>query len=342
MTTIISSVYKNLAVAVSAYAQDARADAVQLLGTALVGADSRVTDSGEGFTGTLRFVNYSDATNVSTQDQTDVTVNSLALSTTTEVYTKTARNTVAEEMSIQNLISKQDAISYLGSRFGAVRARNEDSQLLSIIKMVGDHVAGTNALTTLGVVNTFGYTLGSATADLIGTTAATALNNVLDAMSAIANDNEAPFYYLVISPSIYNSIRKLNLIDTATLVENNVTFSTLLSGKIRLVVTRSTTSASLPTGFGASYLVTPGAVHYSNIAQVNPTAVERNEFAGNGSGKVSVFYRWGNIMHPKGYSFTKTAITGFATNADFELSSNWTTIATNVNQTGIFPIYHKA
>ena len=80
-------------------------------------------------------------------------------------------------------------------------------------------------------------------------------------------------------------------------------------------------------------------MHYSEIAQTNPTALERDELAGNGGGLVTVLSRWGNIMHPKGLSWGGSA-TAYPANADLALGTNWTVHATNVNQIGLFPIYH--
>ena len=95
----------------------------------------------------------------------------------------------------------------------------------------------------------------------------------------------------------------------------------------------------MPAGLKVSYLAKPAAFHYSEIAQVNPTAIERNELAGNGGGAVTILSRWGNIMHPKGFSWAGSA-TAYPANADLADAASWTVHATNVNQVGLFPIFH--
>ena len=44
-------------------------------------------------------------------------------------------------------------------------------------------------------------------------------------------------------------------------------------------------------------------------------------------------------MHPKGYSWAGSA-TAYPANAALSDKASWTLTATNVNQTGIFPIFH--
>jgi hypothetical protein len=134
-------------------------------------------------------------------------------------------------------------------------------------------------------------------------------------------------------------MRKENVLDVAPVVDGNFNFSTILGGKIRLIINNQSLTANLPTSIKVSFLAKAGAVHYSDIAQVNPTAIERNELAGNGGGLVTVLSRWGNIMHPKGFTWAGSA-TAYPANADLATAASWTVHATNVNQIGLFPIYH--
>lgn len=70
----------------------------------------------------------------------------------------------------------------------------------------------------------------------------------------------------------------------------------------------------------------PGAIGYGESAPANATYVERQELAGNGGGVETIGERWNWIVHPFGYRFTNTTITGgegFATNADLRLAANW-------------------
>ena len=81
------------------------------------------------------------------------------------------------------------------------------------------------------------------------------------------------------------------------------------------------------------------ALHYSNVVVNNPTAVYNQPLTNEGFGDVTILSRWGNILHPAGYSWINTAA-AFPANSVLSTAASWSTIATNVNQTGIFPIFH--
>lgn len=351
--TVISSNFNNIARAISAYEQAGRADAALLTSTAMVGSDARINDSGENYTGTLRWLDFTDPTTFNKQNETatDVAINEMAVSNKSAVYIKNIDHIAAQEMSVQKLISKVDGLSYLGSQFASVRARREDLQLRSILNGVSDKIWGATAIGTsdpAAKVGTFGFYTGSNASDapnplfaIENTTnnRSAFFDTLLDAITEVKGEFEEPFYYLVVDTATYNIMRKQNVLDVAPVVDGNFNFSTILGGKIRLIINNQSLTANLPAGLKVSYLAKAGSVHYSDIAQTNPTAIERNELAGNGGGLVTVLSRWGNIMHPKGFSWAGSA-TAYPANADLALGTNWTVHATNVNQIGLFPIYH--
>ena len=351
--TVISSNFNNIARAISAYEQAGRADAALLTSTAMVGSDARINDSGENYTGTLRWLDFTDPTTFNKQNETatDVAINEMAVSNKSAVYIKNIDHIAAQEMSVQKLISKVDGLSYLGSQFASVRARREDLQLRSILNGVSDKIWGATTVGTsdpAAKVGTFGFYTGSNSSDapnplfaIENTTnnRSAFFDTLLDAITEVKGEFEEPFYYLVVTTETYNIMRKQNVLDVAPVVDGNFNFSTILGGKIRLIINNQSLTANLPSDIKVSYIAKAGSVHYSDIAQTNPTAIERNELAGNGGGLVTVLSRWGNIMHPKGFSWAGSA-TAYPANADLALGTNWTVHATNVNQIGLFPIYH--
>lgn len=351
--TVISSNFNNIARAISAYEQAGRADAALLTSTAMVGSDARINDSGENYTGTLRWLDFTDPTTFNKQNETatDVAINEMAVSNKSAVYIKNIDHIAAQEMSVQKLISKVDGLSYLGSQFASVRARREDLQLRSILNGVSDKIWGATVIGTsdpAAKVGTFGFYTGSNASDapnplfaIENTTnnRSAFFDTLLDAITEVKGEFEEPFYYLVVDTATYNIMRKQNVLDVAPVVDGNFNFSTILGGKIRLIINNQSLTANLPAGLKVSYIAKAGSVHYSDIAQTNPTAIERNELAGNGGGLVTVLSRWGNIMHPKGFSWAGSA-TAYPANADLALGTNWAVHATNVNQIGLFPIYH--
>jgi len=351
--TVTSSNFNNIAKAISAYSQAERADAGLLTSTALVGSDARITDAGENYTGTLRWLDFADPSTTHKQSETitDKNINLLSASNKSAVYVKNIDHVAAQEASIQKLVSKVDGLSYLGSQFAAVRARKEDLQLRSILNGVSDKIWASTSIgasDAAAVVSDFGYYVGSDGSSDPLTLFATETNanhrsaffdKLFDAMTAVKGEYEEPFYYLVVDTATYNIMRKQNVLDTAPVVDGNFNFNTILGGKIRLVINNQVLTANMPAGLKVSYLAKPSAFHYSEIAQVNPTAVDRDELAGNGGGAVTILSRWGNIMHPKGFSWAGSA-TAYPANTDLADGASWTVHATNVNQMGIFPIFH--
>jgi len=351
---VTSSNFNNIAKAISAYEQAARADAALLTSTAMVGSDARINDSGENYTGTLRWLDFTDPTSYHKQNETaaNKNINEMAVTNKSAVYIKNIDHIAAQELSVQKLISKVDGLAYLGSQFASVRARREDLQLRSILNGVADKIWGSTAIGTndaAAKVGTFGFYTGSDGSDapkplFANSTGAsqsrsTFFDTLLDAITEVKGEFEEPFYYLVVDTATYNVMRKENVLDVAPVVDGNFNFSTILGGKIRLIINNQSLTANLPSGLKVSYMCKAGSVHYSDIAQTNPTAIERDELAGNGGGLVTVLSRWGNIMHPRGLSWAGSA-TAYPANADLALGTNWTVHATNVNQIGLFPIYH--
>ncbi|MGI9548924.1 MAG: hypothetical protein ACR2M7_02955 [Bdellovibrionales bacterium] len=360
MTTVLSSQFKNLAVAISAYADAARDDAANLVSTAIVGSDARITDAGENYTGTLRWLSYNggDQANQMSETATTETLNLLGVQTETETYIKNIDAVAAEESSIQSIISKVDGLSYLGRQFGAVRARREDANLRAVIRGIshGLYTAATSG-DEADVINKFGYitkdTAGSL-AELFKLSDSASpvgvrsdfFDNLLNAMSAVSGEFEEPFYYLAVSAATYNVLRKENVFDADRVQDGNLSFNTLLGGKIRLLVTGNadgvTNGFDISATVKTSVLMKAGALAYQGVAVPNPTAIDNNPLAGNGAGKVTIVSRWGNIIHPRGYSFGGTAsTTAYPNNTTLATAGSWVVRPlANVNQTGIFPIFH--
>jgi hypothetical protein len=352
--------FNSIAKAISAYAQVERADAALLTSTALVGSDARITDSGEGYTGTLRWLDYSlpATTHKQTETAGDESINMLSISNKSALYIKNVDHVAAQEISIQRVTSKVDGLAYLGAQFAKARATREDTQLRSVLNgclaAMTLSTASTPAPLVVGtsdaaaVLNDFTYYTGSSASDVVNPLFAleTTANNrsaffdvLFDALTAVKGEFEEPFYYLVISSDTYNTLRKQNVLDVAPVVDGNFNFSTILGGKMRLVVNNQILTGGLDSKLKVSFIVKPGAFHYSEVAQVNPTALERNELAGNGGGAVTILSRWGNIMHPKGFTWAGSA-TAFPANSALVNKASWTVTAGNVNEMGLFPILH--
>ena len=305
------------------------------------------------------------------------------ISTETNTYIKTVRTHGANEYLVQSVISQESGIGKIARDFSETRAEDEDQSIRAILQGVVASESGMAAPTGTPTIrdfwqgnqpdsvdnsNRFGYIAAAGTfldkvpaaynasnnalQPLIGTSraigsAATNINHLIMAMGAWSDYNP-PFVYLVVSPGTYLAIKSNNIIDTERVTDGNITFETILSGTIRLIVTRSVgqevtgAASGIFTGstgkVKTSYMILPGSVYESSLSVPNPVAVDRNESVGAGSGRTTAWYRWGYVMHPRGYSFTGTQ-TAFASGATYKAAASWERTSDILNL-GILPIFH--
>lgn len=72
--------------------------------------------------------------------------------------------------------------------------------------------------------------------------------------------------------------------------------------------------------------------HVGRAPAKTPVEVERDASAGNGGGQSTVYFRWQDIIHPVGYSFTGTvASNGGATEAELRTANKWTRVSDKKN-----------
>jgi hypothetical protein len=168
------------------------------------------------------------------------------------------------------------------------------------------------------------------------------------------SDYAPDFVYLVCAPDTYLEIKLANIVDDERVTDGNVSFETLLGGAVRLIVSRNagktTTVASgveatgimddeaAARSYKTSFMMLPGSVYRADMSVTNPVAIDRNEGVGSGSGRTTAWYRWGYVMHPRGYSFGGTS-TAFAANATLANAASWTRTS-NILNLGILPIIH--
>ena len=92
-------------------------------------------------------------------------------------------------------------------------------------------------------------------------------------MAAGFGDLEPDFMYLLTDVETFQAIRAANLVDDTPIRDGNVDVQTLLSGKIRLIVSQSLSShnasgqTNIATGADkTSYLMLPGALYQHDLS----------------------------------------------------------------------------
>ena len=135
---------------------------------------------------------------------------------------------------------------------------------------------------------------------------------------------------IAVHSHVYSQMRKEGLIDFIRDNENN-SFATYQGSRIIVDDGMTVTGADAARVF-TSILFGPGAFAYGNGNPVHPLETERQAARGNGGGVEVLWTRKTVLMHPLGYSFNGTTITGngagdngkrSASLADLALAANW-------------------
>lgn len=362
---ISHTLFQNVAVAISAYADEEYTAARKLNSTDIVGTDARINPNGESFTGQLRWykplaanINIASLSSSSAGTYTDI-------STEIADYIKTVRTFGAQQINLQQVISQQDGLLKIARDFAEVRGQDESDALVSILRGVAAYEVGRGA----GIVN---YTTDADTDTVgmfvdindVGTFGAAATGSsdarkLFDASAIGAargerlfkaigmgfKDYEPDFMYLITSPEILAELRAANLVDTTTVVDGNLSFQTIFGGKFRLILSRvsqgdfSTSANVNDQSTKTTLVVKPGAVSFSPIAVPTPVEVERDAASYTGGGSTNVWYRYGFVMHPMGYDWAGST-SGFATNTTYAAAASYDRKMNALNL-GILPIFHS-
>jgi len=369
---ITNTDFQNIALAISAYSDEAYTTAKKLNGTGIVASDQRIDLSGESFIGQFRWYKPLSATvNVaSLSSATDGTYTSI--STDVADFVKTVRTFGAEQVNMQETISKQDGLAKIARDFAEVRAQDEHDALLSVLKgfalnevTLGDKGGSGNGgviafdtdvdAAATGMfcdINAAGLHGAAATGSsdarkLFDSSAAGAARGerLFRSIGAAFKDYEPDFMYLVTSPEVMAEMRAANLIDETLVTDGNLEFNTIFAGKFRLIMTRANqmVSGAASGDLNAqstkcSFVLKPGVVASAAMPVPTPVEVDRNAASYTGGGSTNVWYRWGYAMHPMGYDWAG-ATSAFATNANFAAAASYARKMDALNL-GILPIFH--
>ena len=363
---ITNTDFQNIALAISAYSDEAYTSAKKLNGTGIVASDQRIDLSGESFIGQFRWYKPLSATvNVaSLSSATDGTYTDVA--TDVADYIKTVRTFGAEQVNMQEVVSQQDGLAKIARDFAEVRAQDEHDALLSVLKGVSAYEAALGS--TSGIIDfdtdadgaNTGFFVDVNAAGLHGAaaTGTSDARKLFDAsgmgaargerlfrsIGAAFKDYEPDFMYMVTSPEVMAEMRAANLVDDTTVTEGNIEFTTIFGGKFRLVMTRANqgnngASANVNAeSTKTTFIIKPGSVASAAMPIPTPVEVDRNAASYMGGGSTNVWYRWGYAMHPMGYDWAG-ATTAFATNAALGAGASYARKMDALNL-GVLPIFH--
>ena len=363
---ITNTDFQNIALAISAYSDEAYTTAKKLNGTGIVAADQRIDLSGESFIGQFRWYKPLAATvNVaSLSSATDGTYT--GISTDVADFVKTVRTFGAEQVNMQEVVSKADGLAKIARDFAEVRAQDEHDALLAVLKGVAAHEVSLG--TTSGIldfdtdadasgvgsfvdVNAVGLHGAAATGasdarKLFDATAMGAARGerLFRSIGAAFKDHEPDFMYMVTSPEVMAEMRAANLVDETTVTEGNIEFTTIFGGKFRLVMSRanqgnlSGEAEVNAVSTKTTFIIKPGSVASAMMPIPTPVEVDRAAASYMGGGSTNVWYRWGYAMHPMGYDWAGST-TAFSTNTTMGTAASYARKMDALNL-GILPIFH--
>jgi hypothetical protein len=377
--------------ALSGYSDEAYTNAKKLSSTEIVGSNPDIDTSTETFIGQIRWrkpinpvINVASLTDSTAGDTTSYGTDFLK-------YVKSVRTHGAKKVNMQEVITREDGLAKIGRDFGETRAQDEHNAILSILKGVALSEMLYGAGSASGNAGLGGQTFDNDPAnkrhgfyvDLgasrLVTDAATAnlgaqrATGFLNAFGMAYKDYEPEYAYLITSPEVFASLRSANLVDEDRVVDGNVTFNTIFQGKFRLLQTRASqgfSSAELTkinTGAGVdiigsktSFIVLPGSLAMEPLVVPNEVEIEREAKAYKGGGTTSIWYRWGYVFAPAGYSwigseeiFPSDAEYGYAkesatpkaitsvTDALANTTGTWDRKFTSALSLGILPVFHS-
>lgn len=316
------------------YSDEAYTNARKLSGTAIVAGNPLIDKNTETFIGQMRwFKPLKPVINVaSLTDRTDGQKTSY--SSQMQQYIKTVRTHGAEKVNMQEVVTQKDGLEKIGRDFAETRAQDEHNAILSVLKGIAISEAlkgagGDGATAGLGGQTFFndpedpryGFYVDLGANKMVadraagGAVGAERAEAIINAFGMAYKDFEPPFAYLAVNPAVFASFRSANLLgDKVT--EGNIEFDTIFEGKFRLIQTRATQSlmgtemAKINAGAGVdivgqytSFVILPGALAMEPLTVPVPVEIDRDASSFHGGGSTEIWYRWGYVLAPAGYSW---------------------------------------
>jgi hypothetical protein len=354
--------FQNVALAISAYAQEDWVAAKRINSTGIVSSSTEIDTTAEGFTGQLRWYKPFSATVNLASLSSSAAGNYSSLATDIANYIKSARTIGMNQINLQKVISQQDGLAFFAANLAKSRAQDEHAAVLSVLKGVAAKEAAvgagivdfttvpdgsTGAFIDINAAGAFG-SVGTGTGrKLVDASQAGAMRGerLFRAMGMAWKDYEPEYAYLITSPELMADFRAANLVDQTRVTDGNLQFQTLFDGKFRLILTsdsqgNNAASANVQDlSTKTSFLVKPNSIAFKEIDLPVSTEINRNAEAYAGGGSTNVWYRYGFVVHPTGYDWVGTT-TAFASNAALATAGSWARKLDPLNL-GILPIFHS-
>jgi hypothetical protein len=331
---------------ITAIAAEAYTDARRISASGIVSGNSTIDPSQETFIGQLKWdTPMNNIINIaSLVDPTNGVPSNFSADFLN--YIKTARTQGAYKVNLTELVTKEDALTKMGTGFANGRVKDEENAFLAVLKGVAFSEAFRGAASVEGASvglggqtfdndptnRNYGFYVDLGNNPLVSSVGVGAARvfGLVQALGMAWKDYEPDYAYLVIDPALMANLRSANLIDTDRVSDGPIEFESIFSGKFRLVMSRTNTSfnttelAAINGGSGVdivgtrtSFVVLPGAIAFENLTIPKPTGIDENEASYHGGGSTDVWNRWGYVMHPVGYDW-RGPTNKFPSDADYK------------------------
>ena len=231
------------------------------------------------------------------------------------IYRLTSQNNSWSTMDLALELELGDAAGAITGRIGSYWATTNEKRLInSALGILADNQANDSDDMVVDVA--LDTALPVLAAEAIGS------DVIIDARQT-AGDHKGGFAAIAMHSVVHSTLEKQQLITFVRDADNNTMFETY--NGMRVIV-----DDSLPAVMGSnrvtytSILFGAGAFVSGEGTVANPSAMEREESAGNGGGQSTLHSRRADIIHPLGFQFTSASVAGqSATLAELATAANW-------------------
>lgn len=233
-------------------------------------------------------------------------------------YRLASQNNSWSTMDLAVDLSLDDPVQAITNRVGGYWATANERRLIqSTMGILNDNVANDNGDMVANIATDSASAITDA--ELIG-------NDVILDAQQTAGDHQAGFSAIAMHSVVYSRLRKQQLITYIRDADNNTLFTTY--GNLRVIVDDSLSAVA------GTNRVTYTTVIFGNGAVVagmgrtsNPSELDRDPSSGNGGGQSILYSRRADIIHPLGFEFTSSSVSGqSATLAELATAANWSRV----------------
>lgn len=375
-----------LQAAMSDLADEAYTNAKKIVGTGVVSTPDGIDTGTETYAGQLRW-NRPINPNINVGSATNPADGSLSTYSMGQMdYIKTTRSVGMREGQITSALTQKNGLAKLMNDQNEIRTQDQHNAIVSVLRgvaiseaLAGIAGSGGQSFTNdpKSATNGFYVDLGSSaliTDSAAGNVGANRAKSLLRAFGMGFKDYEPEYAYLFADPSLIADLRSANLVDSDRVEEGNVSFETIFQGKFRLVKTRANLGISAAektalnnsnggtgvdlVGSNLALIALPGAVGFKELSIAVPVEAGRKPAAYKGMGSAEMWFRWGYVAHPVGYSWVGKR-DDFVADADYAKvtadsgatwgaltgqagasTGAWKRAATSVLSLGILPVFY--